>query len=118
MKRYLRLLLVSLCFIVVLAALSIVYGLIAHGYFTLRYVFIANFTIGVVLILTGILITFIPSVYSGEKNANMLDSSTFVERSYDSREKRQQKGRIVLWVGIFNIVLTGLVQILLSFIII
>jgi hypothetical protein len=116
MKLYLKLLLVSLCFILIVAALSIVYGFIAHSAFTLRYVFNANFAVAAVLIAVGIVLFFIPSSFV-DKGSRLLDRSTLVERSFDSRERRQQNAGLILWLGIYNTLLAGLIQILLSVII-
>jgi len=117
MKKYIKLIPVSFISIAVIAVLSIGYGFIAHGVFTLRYVFPVNFFIGMILIPSGILMMFIPSVYSSKKSQKLLDSSTFVERSFDDREKRQKKARMILWLGLFNMIFTGLIQLLLSVII-
>ena len=107
---------VSLCVIVIVAVLSIVYGLIAHRAFTVDYVFDANFFAGFAMIVCGIVIMFLPS-FLFTKASNPLDRFTYVERSFESREKRQQIARVVLWLGLFITVLTGLIQLLLSLVI-
>jgi len=114
--RTLKLIPVSLCFIIVVAALSIIYGFIAHRVFTLRYIFNANFLAGAILIAIGVVIMFVPSAFAlvGKR---WLEQSTFLERSFDSRENRQHKARIVLWFGLFCMVFTGLIQLLLSVVI-
>jgi len=125
MKRYLfhpavikilKLIPVSLGLIIVLAALSILYGFIAHTVFTLRYVFDVNFFAGAILIAIGIILMFLPSAFL-TAGRTWLERSAFLERSYDSREVRQKKARMILWFGIVTLVLTGLIQILLSVII-
>ena len=108
----LKLLLISLCLIFIIAALSIVYGFILHGGFTLRYIFNANFLVGVLLIAAGIVIMFLPNTLAIK--TKLFDHSTMVEKSYDSRENRQQKARLILWLGLIHIVLTGSIQLLLS----
>jgi len=117
MKKYIKLIPMSLCSILIIAILSVVYGFIAHVGFTLRYVFSVNFFIGAILIVAGFLLMFIPSVYSNKKSQHLLDSSTFAQRSFDDREKRQGKARMILWLGLFNMIFTGLIQVLLSIII-
>ena len=125
MKRFLlhpfvikavKFILVSFGLIVTLALLSILYGFIAHSVFTLRYVFTVNFFAGAVLIAIGIILMFLPSAFliAGK---NWLERSAFLERSYDSREVRQKKARMILWFGLITMVLTGLIQLLLSFVI-
>jgi len=112
----LKLLLISLCLIIIIAALSIIYGFIVHGVFTLRYIFNANFLVGVLMIAAGIVIMFLPNTLA--IRTKLFDHSTMVEKSYDSRENRQQKARMILWLGIITVVLTGLIQLLLSVIIV
>jgi len=114
--KFLRLTLVSLCFIVVVALLSLVYGFIAHGVFTLRYIFDANFLAASILIVIGIALMFFPTILT-MLNDKLLDRSTYVEKSHDKRENRQQKARMILWIGLFCMILTGLIQLLLSVII-
>jgi hypothetical protein len=116
MKLYLKLLLVSLCSILVVAVLGIICGFILLGFFTLRYVFNANFFVAAVLITIGVVLYLIPTSFV-MKRGKLLDSSTFVERSFDGRESKQLKARLLLWLGIFNMLLAGLIQILLSLII-
>ena len=126
MKRFLlhpsviakvKLIPVSICLIIVVAALSIVYGFIAHSVFTLRYVFDANFFAGAILIAIGIILMFLPSAFllAGK---TWLERSAFLERSYDTREYKQNIARMLLWLGMITMVLTGLIQLLLSVIIV
>jgi len=111
--KFLKLALISLCIIIVVAIFSIIYGFIAHGVFTLRYIFNANFLAGAVLIAIAIVIMFLPSAFISA-GKSWLERSSFLERSYDDREKRQQIARIILWLGLFCFIFTGLIQLLLS----
>jgi len=111
--KFLKIALISLFIIIVVAGLSIIYGFIAHGVFTLRYIFNANFLVGAVLIAIGIVIMFLPSAFISA-GKSWLEKSSFLERSYDNREKRQEIARIILWLGLFCMILTGLIQLLLS----
>ena len=111
--KFLKLALISLCIIIVVAILSIIYGFIAHGIFTLRYIFDANFLAGAVLMAIGVLVMFAPSAFL-MAGKTWLEKSSFLERSYDNREKRQQIARMILWLGLFCMILTGLIQLFLS----
>ena len=114
--RALKLMLVSLGLIVTVAVISIVYGFIAHRVFTLRYIFNANFMIGAIITAIGVLVMFAPSaVFIAGKS--WLEKSTFLERSYDTREYRQNIARMLLWLGMITMVITGLIQLLLSVIV-
>ena len=116
MKKYLKLLFVSMCLIVIVAILSIVYELIVLRSFTLQFIFDANFFTGFILILCGVVIMFLPSVVF-TKASSSLERFTHVERSFDNREKRQQIARVILWLGLFITILTGLIQLLLSYVV-
>jgi len=115
LKRYLKLIPVSFGFIIVVALIGLVYGFLVHGSFTLRYVFDANFFAAVILIVIGIVLYLIPLSVLTKAN-KLLDRSTFVQMSFENRENKQQRARLVLWLGIYNIVFAGLIQILLSLI--
>jgi len=116
MKKYLKLLFVSMCLIVIIAILSIVYDLIVHRSITFRYIFSANFFAGIFVMAAGIVIMFLPSAIFFKDNKSM-DRFNYVEHSFDNREKRQQIARIILWLGLYIVVFTGLIQLLLSFVI-
>ena len=113
MKKYLKLLFVSSCLIVIIAILSIVYGFVAHRSFTLQYVFNANFAVGFIALIAGIVIMFLPSTIFFKDNKS-IDRFNYVEHSFESREKRQQIARMILWLGLFIMVLAGLIQLLLA----
>ena len=115
MRKYLRLFFVSLCLIVIVAAISIVYAFAVHGFFTLHYIFRANFLAGFILIAAGIVIMFLPA-FSFLENRRSLDRFNYVENTFDKREKKQQIARLTLWLGLFITVLAGLIQILLAII--
>jgi len=89
--------------------MSVIYGLIAYRLFTFQYFFIANFSVAAVLITGGIILHFIPSFTF--MKSKLLDHSTYVERSFDSRDNRQKKARLILWWGIYNILITGLIEV-------
>ena len=117
MKLYIKLIPVSFVFILLVAALSIVYGFIAHRMFTVRYIFDANYLIAAVLIAIGIVTMFLPSVLV-TKIGSYLDRFNLVQRSFDNRDNRQRNARVLLWIGIYNMVFAGLIQLVLSLIIV
>ena len=112
--RYvIRLLGISLMFVGIATALGLIYGFILHTAFTPRYIFDANFAIGVAVILAGIFYMFFPSSML-QKGDKFLDHSTFVERSFKSRKRRQSLAMEILLVGILVIIIPGLIQVWLS----
>ena len=112
MTKYLKLVPVSFLCITVVAVFSLVYEIIAHRNLSMRYIYDANFFVGVVLIATGLVYMMIPSSML-KKDDKMFDHSTFVERSFRARHERQQRAMKMLMVGMINIVITGVIQIIL-----
>jgi len=112
MKKYWKLLMVSLCFVGIVALGGLIFGFVTQQSFVLRYAFTANFFIGAVVILSGVVAMFVPSSLV-TKGGKLLDRTTYIERSFDARQQRQQKAREVLWVGIFNMLITGIVELML-----
>ena len=110
--NYVKLVPVSFLCIAVVAVASLTYEIIAHRNISMRYVYDANFFVGVVLIATGLVYMMIPSSML-RKDDKMFDHSTFVERSFKARHERQQRAMKILVVGILNIVIAGVVQIVL-----
>lgn len=111
MAKYTKLIPVSFLCIAVVALLSLLYELIAHRSVSMRYIYDANFFVGVVLIATGFVYMMVPSSML-KKDDKMFDHSTFVERSFRARHERQQRAMKILVVGLMNIVIVGVIQIL------
>ena len=63
--------------------------------------------------IVAIVIMFLPSILFPKDNTT-LDRFTPVARDLDSREKRHQIARLVLWLGLFITILAGLIQLLLA----
>ena len=112
LTKYAKLLPVSFLCIAVVTVLSLLYEVIAHRNVSMRYVYDANFFVGVVLIATGLVYMMVPSSML-RKDDKMFDHSTFVERSFKARHDRQQRAMKILVFGIFNILITGVLQIIL-----
>ena len=111
-----KLLRISLIFIVIVALLSLIFGFFVQGSFTLRYIFDANYTIGIAVILSGFFYKFFPSSML-PKGDKLFDHTSFAERSFKVRKRRQALAVDILLVGINIIVITGLIQFLLSVIV-
>ena len=110
----LKLFRISLLFIGVGIISSIVFGFFRHSSFTLRYVFDANYTLGVVVIISGFFLKFFPSSMM-QKDDKLFDHTSFAERSFIARKRRHTLSNDILLVGIITILLAGLAQIILSF---
>ena len=94
--------------------MSIVYGFIIRGYFTLAYIFTANFLAGVIVIIIALVYLILPA---GIKFDKLTDHSTLVERISDQRKEKREKAYEFLLLGILVIIITGFLQLLLSFLI-
>jgi len=109
MNKYLKLVTTSLACVLIVMFCGIIYGYITRGRLTFIYAFNANFLIGSVLIASGILKLFIPSF----KRDKLTDHSTYIERAGEEREARQEKANELLYIGILNVIITGVIQVVL-----
>ena len=112
MKRYLRLLVTSLGIIGIITILSLIYGLVTHRAFTARYIFDANFLVGTVLIAAGVIYMLIPSSILPAKKDPLYDHTTFVERSFKARRRKQTIAVDMLAAGFFMVLVTGIIEIM------
>ena len=103
----------SAAFVLVVAAASVVYAFFAHGRFWPLYVFHANLAIGAFLIFTGIVIFALPVRL---KKSKLIDHSTIGEKRMEAREKKRGTAYNLIYVGICNIIITAMVQYLISLI--
>jgi uncharacterized protein YjeT (DUF2065 family) len=103
----------SAAFVLVVAVVSVIYAFFTHGRFWPTYIFTANIAIAAFLILTGIVVFAFPVRL---KKSRLLDHSTVVEMRMDAREKKRKTAYMLIYTGICNIVITAIVQYLLSLI--
>ena len=115
-NRFLKLLVKSLGIIGIVAVLGLVFGLITQRRFDVGYMFAANFLVGVLIVAAGVFYMFVPSSML-QKGDKLFDHTTFVERSYNARKRRQEVAMKMLSVGIMNVLITGLIEIILHIII-
>jgi len=108
---FLKTVLDSLKFILVTTLLSIAVGSIVRGRFSLAYVFNANLIVGAAIICTGLIIMLLPTRF---KFGKLVDHTTFSERYLEHRRQKQEKSREFLFLGLFIVIITGLLQLLLA----
>jgi len=101
----------SLQLILVMAAISVVYGFIAQGRFTLAYVFRLNFLVGAIIICVALVMKFFSFRFKFDK---LTDHSTFNERFMEQHKQTQEKAHTFLFLGLLVIIITGLIQIVLA----
>jgi len=114
-KRYFRLIVLSLGIVGIVAVLGLIFGLITQRRFDMQYMFVANFFVGVLVVGAGIFYMFIPSSMM-QKGDKLFDHTTFAERSYKARERRQKTATNLLIIGIMMVLLTGLIELILHII--
>jgi len=103
----------ALQFILVTSVAAIVYGFIRRGSFTPAYIFTANFLVGVIIISISLVMMIIPVSLKFDK---LTDHTTFTERFYVGQHMEKQKKAFgFLSLGLFIVLITGLIQILLAF---
>jgi hypothetical protein len=73
--------------------------------------FVANFFVGVLVVGAGIFYMFIPSSMM-KKGDKLFDHTTFAERSYKARERRQKKATTMLIIGIMMVLFAGLFELI------
>jgi len=113
MKLYLKLLPISFTITAIITVLGVIYGLIVDRVVTLEYAFQPNFFVGAIIIGTGIIIFFLPD-YLVRMSSRLLDSQgIFSKRGLEVRDKRKASGYAILWVGLFNMIIVGMVEIVL-----
>ena len=101
----------SVCLLALLmlmaTALGIVYGFVTGRHFTFSYALTANFLVGSVVSLTGLVVWFGPMRF---RNQRLIDHTTYVSERHALREKKRRKGMEILLIGIVIILITALVE--------
>jgi len=107
---------ISLLTILAATIIAVILGFLApaENVFSFAYIFPANFLAGAILICISLIRLILPASFKPDK---LTDSSTLIERQFDQRKEKQQKARVFLFSGILVIIITGLVQLILSWVV-
>ena len=111
MAMFVKLVTTSLVCVLIIAMCGVIFGFLTGNGLTLLYAYNANFIIGSVLVASGIVMLFLPGKLSFKRN-NLIDHSTYIERTKDERDVRQDKGYELIFLGIFIIIIAGTAQIM------
>ncbi|MCL2169125.1 MAG: hypothetical protein FWB74_03770 [Defluviitaleaceae bacterium] len=103
----LKVLLTSLTIALITSFIALIYALISQGSLIAAYAFTANFVVGVVVILAGLVVLLMPLSWVKDK---LLDHSTFGERTNDARERKRKRSHEILYIGMCVIILAGIAQ--------
>ena len=127
MKDFIKTVVIALQCIALTTVLSFIYGFIARGRLTFAYVFNWNFAVGTFFLCVALLLFFLPAALvhnkltgkiPGFKPDNLTDHSTYMERNYAGKHlKKQAKAYEVLTLGLLVMVISSVIQLLLSFIV-
>ena len=113
LRKLRKILISSLLCILVVASISLLYGYISLGFFTLRFVFPAVFLIGALITAIGVIVTFMP-VRVQSKDNKLIDHTTYFSAVMEKREYNRETARMVLYFGISIITIAAAVQWILS----
>ncbi|MCL2874319.1 MAG: hypothetical protein FWE29_05230 [Defluviitaleaceae bacterium] len=110
MEKFIKLFTASLTCILIIAVCGVIYGFVIGDGLTFSYAYSANFIIGAILMAAGIVLLFLPIGISFKSN-KLVDHSTYVERTKDARESKQEKAYELLYLGFLNVINAGTIQI-------
>ena len=110
MKKLKKTLWLSLQFILVITLGGLIYGAIVHRHFTVRYLFLANFLVGAIVILIGLIMLLVPVRPKGK----LIDHSTYADALMELREQKRKKAHDMLYLGMRIILIPAVLQVLLA----
>ena len=113
-------LLSSVICIAVISVAALIYGRIVAGFFTLAYLFPANFLIGAIIIMAGIVAFMIPTRLTlgfKLKDNKLIDHSNYASFMMEKREQKRKVAYEVIYLGMGIITTVAIVQLLLSLVI-
>ncbi|MCL2221304.1 MAG: hypothetical protein FWC20_00510 [Oscillospiraceae bacterium] len=115
-----KILLHSVISIAVICVAALIYGRMAAGFFTLAYIFRANFLVGAIIVMIGLVIFMIPTrltVHHKLKDNKLIDHSNYASFMMEKKEQKRKLAYEFIYLGICIIAIAALVQLLLSLII-
>ena len=126
MRAFIKTAVIALQFVLVTAVLSIVYGFFERGRFTLAHIFNTNFAVGAIILSVAVIMMFLPpraifnrwtSRISGFRTDRLTGQAAPEDTAgyiMDEHQKKQKKAFEILSLGLLIIIITGVVQLLLS----
>jgi hypothetical protein len=114
MASFLKIAVISLWTCLAASVLAVIYGFFEAGGFTLAFIFNANFLTGSALICFALVRLILPVSFKPDK---LTDQSTMSERYIEPRRQKQEKAYKFLFSGILVIIIAGVVQLVLAWIV-
>jgi len=113
LKRIGKTVFIAFQLVVVVSVISVIYGLVTDGKFTISYIFIANFATAALVIAAALVILIIPANMSARiRKSNLIDHTTYKEAYMEEREKKREKSYEILYLGITALLLTGIIELI------
>ena len=103
--------LMSVRIVAIVATIGIVYGLIAMRVFTVTYAFAANFWVGIIIFVGGLLVLITPT-FLLIKKSRLIDHTTYGQKFMEERDRKRSRACELICIGMGNILITGTVQII------
>jgi hypothetical protein len=99
----------SVRIVALVAALGLIYSLVAPSTFSLAYAFTANFWVGLIILVSGLCLLAIPTQLLIKKSS-LIDHTTYGEKYLTERDNKRLRGYKLIYIGIGNIVITATLQ--------
>jgi len=109
-KRFFRTISTAATLVLIVAAVALVYSLIAHGRVNMNYMITANLVVGALIIAAGLIILIRP-IRKGDDA--LMDSTTYIERTQDAREQKRKWGYEMLFTGLAAVLVTLVLEVVL-----
>jgi len=110
MEKLKKTLWLALQFNLVITLGGLIYGTIVHRHFTVRYLFSANFLVGAIVILIGLIVLLVPVRPKGK----LIDHSTYADALMELREKKRKKSHEMMYLGMSIILIMAVLQFLVA----
>ena len=97
----------SAALVLLVAVFSVIWAYFTLGFWSMRYIFTANFLAGAFIIVVGLLV-FMAAGWP--ENGKLLDHSTYASRAWKARESKNEKARRIIYTGTGMIAITATIQ--------
>jgi len=96
-NKFLRTISTALTLVLIVSLGCLLYSFIAHGIFSTEHITTANIVAGALVVAGGLTVLIRPTSRRDDK---LLDSTTYVERTQDERERKRKSAYEMLLTGI------------------
>ncbi|MCL2564394.1 MAG: hypothetical protein FWE24_01095 [Defluviitaleaceae bacterium] len=104
-----KMLKISVQLVTAVSVLSLIYGFAIYGAFTYAHAFTANLVVGVLILVSGLFILITPTALLIKKS-RLIDHTTYGEKFMEERENKRLRAYELIYIGIFIISISGIMQ--------